>query len=55
VSADRDGTSAVLGAAGASFLVVVFLVEDPTALLAWFGCWIAAILCMVPAHRTGWT
>ncbi|NMO92328.1 hypothetical protein [Actinomycetospora sp. TBRC 11914] len=49
-------TSAALGALGAVLLVVVFLVEDPTdVLLAWFGCWIAAILCMVPAHRTGWS
>jgi hypothetical protein len=49
-------SSAALGVVGAGFLVVVFLVADPTdALLAWFGCWIAAILCMVPAHRTGWS
>jgi hypothetical protein len=46
---------AVLGVVGLAFLVAVFLVQDPAnVLLAWFGCWMAAILAMVPAYRLGW-
>jgi hypothetical protein len=48
-------SSAWFGALGVVCLVGAFLVEDQTdALLAWFGAWTAAILCMVPAWRTGW-
>jgi hypothetical protein len=48
-------TSAALGVVGTVFLVVVFFMADPTnALFAWFGCWLVAVVAMVPAYRLGW-
>ena len=48
-------TSAALGVLGLGFLAAVVIVADPTnVLLAWFGCWVLAILAMVPGYRLGW-
>ncbi|MCD2197587.1 hypothetical protein LQ327_29875 [Actinomycetospora endophytica] len=48
-------SSAAFGVVGLGFLGAVALVEDPTNVLsAWFGCWMVAILAMVPAYRLGW-
>ncbi|WP_018330728.1 hypothetical protein [Actinomycetospora chiangmaiensis] len=48
--------AAGFGVVGAGALVAGFVVADQSlAFMVWFGCWLAAIGCMVPGYRLGWS